>query len=407
MIKNITYSSWSADNIPDGIKFDSSSGSFSGTPNADAGEYLVPVHVITNYGSDSKNVKIIVEEKLVADSVYAIGYHAEHWSNNAAPDAYGFRKLPIPSSFKLKNIPYGFAAKSENSDWFLGSFTYWPIYGGNGKNEGISYYNVRKFEVDNVIDISGGRSNINNINTHYFAYKTEKETIEHRYTFSVGANSASSSVTFNRGNNISKMQEDIARGLAFISSDNGIMFYRPDNNPDITPDDKVVKALPVINWDIGDSNTKVIGVRYLTDKGELYEYCPGLTPALIVPETGFITNFWANEIYTRSIFILNSQKELFAKGYNTNYSLGFPDNTAYQINPVRLGSFDVKKIDNGFMLTKDGKLFHTGSAVSGVTNAHNKWTHIFPDYYFLDITFCTGFYGGTGGDTLVAIIKGA
>ena len=70
MPPNITRVRWSAQNLPWGLVFNESTGTFTGTP-TDEGEYTVPVKVETNYGSDQKNVEIIVEPP--AYEAYAIG----------------------------------------------------------------------------------------------------------------------------------------------------------------------------------------------------------------------------------------------------------------------------------------------------------------------------------------------
>ena len=61
MEKKITSVLWSASNVPAGLSFNTASGTFSGTPTT-AGDYTVPVTVRTNYGEDTKNVKISVVE---------------------------------------------------------------------------------------------------------------------------------------------------------------------------------------------------------------------------------------------------------------------------------------------------------------------------------------------------------
>ena len=61
MPKQITMVRWSATNIPYGVAFDENTGIFSGTP-ANAGDYVVPVTVETNYGKDTKDVAIGVED---------------------------------------------------------------------------------------------------------------------------------------------------------------------------------------------------------------------------------------------------------------------------------------------------------------------------------------------------------
>ena len=90
-----------------GVSFNEQTGTFSGTP-TDIGEYIVPVHVETNYGYDDKDVKIIVEPH--SYNVSAIGKMASTWSENATPDKYGFSPLQIPSTYKLSAVSNGFFA---------------------------------------------------------------------------------------------------------------------------------------------------------------------------------------------------------------------------------------------------------------------------------------------------------
>ena len=61
MPKQITRVKWSAMDIPFGVEFDETTGTFSGAPE-DEGEYIVPVSVQTNYGKDTKDVVLSVEE---------------------------------------------------------------------------------------------------------------------------------------------------------------------------------------------------------------------------------------------------------------------------------------------------------------------------------------------------------
>ena len=279
------------------------------------------------------------------------------------------------------------------------------MFGGDGYTSGISYYVPQRFPVDNVTNIAGGRSILSSTSTFYFAYSSPTDTTEFRYNYdSTGSGGPKSVNSFNRGSNISIFQDNIARGLAFITNDNAILFYNSANNPDLYPDVNVIKALPVIHSSIGNSNNAV-GVRFLSDDGRLFEHYLGTT-SQIGAELGFITNFWSDELNTSIVFALNSENKLFAKGYNGQFQLGFPDSSAFQNNFVYLGFFNAKKIENGFLLTQDGKLFHTGQAISGISAAHNQWTHIFQDYRFLDFAYDSFIaYLGGGTQTLTVLLK--
>ena len=71
MPPKITRVRWSASSIPWGVSFNEETGIFSGTPD-DAGEYIVPVTVETNYGKDTKDVIISVAEKVHWEKVQVI-----------------------------------------------------------------------------------------------------------------------------------------------------------------------------------------------------------------------------------------------------------------------------------------------------------------------------------------------
>ena len=59
MAKNITSVAWSAENLPDGLSINSSTGVISGTPTV-PGTYTPSITVTTNYGTDTENITINV-----------------------------------------------------------------------------------------------------------------------------------------------------------------------------------------------------------------------------------------------------------------------------------------------------------------------------------------------------------
>ena len=84
MPRNITEVGWGyTGRLPNGISFNEATGIFSGTPTK-VGEYTIPVTVWTNYGEDTKDVKIVVKPQ--GHNVYAIGSQASTWSGNTEPD---------------------------------------------------------------------------------------------------------------------------------------------------------------------------------------------------------------------------------------------------------------------------------------------------------------------------------
>ena len=60
MAKIITSVVWSATNLPGGLTINAGNGVISGTPTVQPGTYKPKVKVVTNYGSDEKEITINV-----------------------------------------------------------------------------------------------------------------------------------------------------------------------------------------------------------------------------------------------------------------------------------------------------------------------------------------------------------
>ena len=60
MAKNITSVTWSATNLPSGLSINASTGVISGTPGVQPGDYTATITVVTNYGTDTKQITIKV-----------------------------------------------------------------------------------------------------------------------------------------------------------------------------------------------------------------------------------------------------------------------------------------------------------------------------------------------------------
>ena len=60
MAKNITTVKWSALGLPAGLSIDEASGVISGTPTVEPGTYTAKLTVTTNYGTDTKDITIVV-----------------------------------------------------------------------------------------------------------------------------------------------------------------------------------------------------------------------------------------------------------------------------------------------------------------------------------------------------------
>lgn len=404
---NITYSNWNAQNIPAGLTFDSANGIFSGTPSVNEGEYVVPVSVQTNYGSDSKNVKVVVEGGY--HGVYALGSQAAKWSNNAEPDAYGFRKLNIPNANRLSTLAAGFAAKCEGGKWFISSSKKVDIYGGDAKSSSTDYSLPAEFPVDGVLDITGGQANTG---LFYFAYKTNDKTYLSRYTKSGGSFGANF-VNYER-DDIILLPKSFSTGWVMVRNDNFVLYDLKKNNIDngFTPDENIVKYAYIFN---AGTTTGFIAVYYITESGKLWEWSNAASNGQGTPQDSFqlmperedFVDLWCPS--GNSFFALTADKKLYVKGANTTCQLGIPSPAVIN-NLTFIGEFDVKKIEPFFMLTRDGKLYHsdsnaTSADVSIAGEAHSQWTHIFPEYRFIDISY--NLYSPSsalGTQTLVAIL---
>ena len=149
MPKNITSVEWSATGVPSGVSFNTQTGTFSGTPEAE-GTYTVPVHVETNYGEDTKDVVIEIES---AYPVYAIGARAHTWSEGAEADSYGFRKLNMPKATRLFDLYGGFAATTPDGMYVCG------IEAKDVGLEGTDFGNPttpKRLPIDDVEEMYGG-----------------------------------------------------------------------------------------------------------------------------------------------------------------------------------------------------------------------------------------------------------
>lgn len=63
MPKIIDSVEWKVQNLPSGLDFNTQNGTFSGIP-ADYGDYVIPVTVTTNYGTDTKDMFFFIEDAM-------------------------------------------------------------------------------------------------------------------------------------------------------------------------------------------------------------------------------------------------------------------------------------------------------------------------------------------------------
>ena len=393
--KNITSVTWSCGDLPAGVNFDTATGTFSGTPGED-GEYVVPVTVETNYGTDTKDVKLIVAEPEPEipeeyGAVYAIGTKAKTWSGNAEADADGFRKLNMPNACRVMRTLSGFAAKTGDGEWYVCGNT--PLGSAHPKPYGINSFSPAVpalLPIEDITDISSGywRATGSSEARYYFAYLTS----EHRAGI-VRIMSSSSSIMLL--DNIKRLSSGYGSGVMTIDSAGAVRYESVDVQGQLASGvspSQVRKLLARGNY----ANPRT--PTYITKSGNLYEGTERVDFG-----GGKIRDIWGypQSDITWHLFAVTEDNQLYAMGKNTYHSLGF-SGTELRTELELVGEYDVKtiaqSIQRTFMVTNDGRLYHAGLAVSGVTAAHDEFTQIFPDRSFVDVALY-------GDNTLVAIVR--
>ena len=428
MSKNITSVVWEASDLPTGITFDTDTGIFSGTP-SEAGEYSVPVKVTTNYGSDEKDVSIVVEGE--AYPVYAIGQMAETWSEGAEADSNGFRKLNMPNAYRLRSQGLGFGAKCEDGDYYTCGYN--NVRSTQTYSSGIDKVSkptivsrVDSAKVEDMIfgkfyaDYSPGNSQRDASDSAWFAFKAYRDSSNQLFVTCVVTQSyqenttrdSSGKVTYtwnhdaNIGSpvgtsfNIFKLPDNdgyTALGCYLVTDKNSLYFRRLNDyswsNPSTSTTDYDIKKYFVI----GSTNGYSMGRALLSNDGRLFS-----SSTQVDFPYGVIKDVWIMGNMTNDAwFALNENNELYARGGNSNNQLGL-EGTTFRSDWEKVGEFDVKKIKsttyNSFLLTNDGKLYFTGKELTALNlEASETFTRIFPNYYFQDIAF--------DGSTLVVTME--
>ena len=376
--------------MPWGINFDEQNGTFSGTPE-EAGRYIVPVMVETNYGKDAKDVTIIVEGRL--GSVYHLGTNTNLYelagilNMNDEPDGYGFRRLRIPEIDKIERLSQGFAAHMKDGGWYvLTPFDCLaaPDLDTQSVKQMSSIYSANVsstdcycgvFPIDNVVDFyyGGNYSSTSNTLGSLNAYMLSDGTVYAEEQHSTGSGVKRYHREYSE---VTKMLEEYNPKFVVLNDDSIGLFGGSYENLK-----KIATAFPA------STNATRTEYWYLTNDGELYRYIPSSGTERLLPDAGEIKNFWiwqdAISSYYRC-FANTSDNKLYAMGGNpSSYPLGLPEVKTYKTFEL-VGEYNVKKMLRGngtFMLTEDGDLYHTGIAHDALSvNAHQEFTRIFEGF---------------------------
>ena len=396
MPPRITRVRWQAENLPWGIGFNENTGTFSGTP-YDAGDYIIPVRVDTNYGWDKKNVTFRVLGK--TGTVYVKGKgssNASDWSNGAAEDSDGFRKINMPKASKLVPLNDGFAARTAGSIWYVV---------GDHDTENNKYYGLpgfsasdspQQFPVSNVTSMAGG---VTSGSTAYFAYLTSDNV-----GYFQKSSNQSSSTTATPKNNVIKLHSGFISGSCYLMSDSTIYIDGYNSSLSITAPVRAEQIKTIIYTGMPNQTVSADNLFYLTQSGDLYQGTDKISF-----NGGFIRDIYGFPNNTKAFFVTTEDCRLYARGSNLSYALGFSTTTTRQSLEL-VGAYDVKKIvgsvsDGSLLLTSDGRLLHTGtyinSSITGITRTigtkHQGFVQVFPNKKFLDIAVV--------GGTIIAIIE--
>ena len=380
MPKKITNAEWSSSKLLPGLSLNADTGVLTGSLSLSEGVYTVPVKVSTNYGDDQKDLKVVIVDK--AAPVYAIGSASEIYSEGAEADVNGFRKLNMPDANKLVPIYYGFAMRTGDFKWYVCGD---KKYG----QENVDFTTPKEYPFDNIQGIAGGYelyslSSSSSSSIDIFLLSTSDGEI---YFSSDHIGSSYSKLTRDGSVlNIDEIKLHNGLGCAGAVKHGTYTFrlYGSKNRHDYSMSvfaDKEVKTVVLSDY-----------LYVLTSNGELYE-CSGDVANKVELEESVKSIFavYNHNESRRGLFVVTKSNKLYARGKNngTSHHLGLPNNSYTEFTEV--GIFNVKRIESArqssFMLTEDGKLYHAGISVDGITEAHSEFTQIFAEYKFKDIAF--------------------
>ena len=401
MPPKITRVRWSARNIPWGIIFDENTGVFSGKPE-DIGEYTVPVTVETNYGKDTKNVKIVVTSSMPTYDLCAIGSRAEQWSEHNSPDENGFYKLNLPKMQKLVAHYNGFGALTvDYKYYFCGGYgQYRTASGALEKTSYLAEWNIPRCLTEIYSDVTEEYKEIfsgvdKTVTLFYYKKGTEGSynVTESGYVIIFWNSKLAKYIAYPaylyRIKTHKKYTSDTTRTyIQMPTSIYRITGVSPENGATV--------------FDESSYSTCSDSVHYLTDENrgkikKIFQY----------------TNCFE---YLSVDGYLDGNPDNFTHGTikdawvcNNTACVQTIDNQLYEYTSktkewLLLGAYDMKKIEltpegRIFILTEDGKLCYKGSAIKGlIDTAHETLTQLFPALTFMDFT-----YSGGDAKTLVVL----
>ena len=423
--------------LPEGLDFDNPTGTISGTP-TEIGTFTVPIFVKTNYGEAMEDVKIIVEPP--AKDVYAVGAKAETWSENAAPDADGFRLLNMPKAYRLADHYDGFGAlTAESGYWCCGpcrparlsdypgnmSYFFYPSDSSTPKTN----YLYRSTKPVCFADEFFSMGVPNPPQVDIVKYADKVIFMDYNYKYQTSGDNGGSSTT-RQGTGLLVWNSNKCEYYAMDCNAKEVNTAWHTGQGTHTDTQVVAMPIPVPKEHYRQYVSPANGVGALGDS--CYLYYTSSANLLFLGDDKKVrgddltspSDFTVKKIFTRTTFFqgheiitlsengyLNNNPELFTHGTIKDAWYGdYVQTTANQIYKIKSITFSaaangwvytweqIGEIDNIkkfwalnnqiFILKNDGRLYHKGAAITGLFNeAHDTFTHVFPNITFQDFTF--------------------
>ena len=419
IIRNV---SWTAENMPDGVTIDKDTGIISGTP-ANYGSFSVPVTVKTDYGSDTKDVGIIVKGNY---SILIKGTNAITWGADGenTPDGL-FRIISIGKGLRLDSFRNGFGVKMVNGDYYVcGDYDLDMDYKNPQQKLASSPINLGS-DIEQMTGLSQGvlpSSKTSTTGTVTFDYAITRYSDGRAKicAHSNGINSYGVPGTLNVKNLFYIQGCAALQGSPYgntgmwVMQDGTAGFLRTAMDGSVigTLTTEAIEGINIVDNKIYSNAAQSAIQAYFRgydDNGDIYYYSGSVNAndvfTLNTPTAsslGVLKDFWFADIgNVRRRFYLYENNMLYATGDCWRGCLGLPSGSpAYYTNKL-VGEFDVKKIvftsRSTFLLANDGKLYYAGQAMSalGLNVQYEEFTHVFTDYRFSDVAYT--------GSTLIAI----
>ncbi len=435
MQPKITRVKWSAVNIPWGVVFDELTGTFTGRPE-DVGEYVIPVTVETNYGKDTKDVKLIVTPPTYR--VYSIGQNALTWSENAEPDEHGFYALNMPEAYELVAHYNGFGALTAGKKYYCcGPYRNYCAIGENSETTSLVEAKTPINLYEQLTIAKSSRTDGSSAGGEWFSADERRilpgvdRVIYVNYTYSYNSKgSATQYVWYTKnkvGNAVILWNSDLCEYVLYTSKVK-YHYYTHNTKQNYTAHEEsweefspTYAQIPKIS--LGNGKTALddkyytsytLGnIRCLLEDNTIWGYGTVKFPlgyTAIKPFDGTVFRALSANHY------LDNKPENFPHGVIKDAwvyrRVAYVQTTANQLYEYvantktwnLLGTYDIKKAElpdanHIFILTRDGELYHKGHkgiVIAGLfEEAHETLTHIYPSLRFKDFTF--------GGNTLTVL----